>query len=68
MVKVHINYFLGSLLCLGIAIGLVTGQVQEIIAFQDPLNEMAEFVLVGSLGILLLFASFERSKPTDDGK
>lgn len=68
MVKVHLNYFLGSLLCFGIAIGLATGKVQENVHFAGELNEMAEFFLAGTMGILCLFASFERIKEKQDGK
>jgi hypothetical protein len=68
MIKVHLNYFLGSLLCLGIAIGLATGKVQQHVHFAGEINEIAEFLLAGGLGILLLFASFERIKETKDGK
>jgi hypothetical protein len=68
MIKIHLNYFLGSLLCLGIAIGLATGKVQENIHFAGEINEIAEFALSGTLGILLLFASIERIKKDQDGK
>lgn len=38
------------------------GQVQEVINFQDPLNEMGFFLVASSMGIMAMVAAFESDR------
>jgi uncharacterized membrane protein len=38
------------------------GQVQKVISFQDPLNEMGFFLVASSMGIMVMVAAFESDK------
>lgn len=52
--QIAISYFIIGICTLLISGLTITGNVQQIIKFQDPLNEIAFFVLTGIMGLFAL--------------
>jgi predicted Co/Zn/Cd cation transporter (cation efflux family) len=52
----------GAVGSFGLAFGLVTGHVQEVINFTDSLNEMVMCALALMLGVLFTIAVFDKTK------
>jgi len=46
MKRIDLKMVLATLLCMGTAIGMITGDVQNVIAFADPLNEIGFTVVL----------------------
>ena len=59
--KINSIYLIGSLSALCIAILTLTGRIQTVIYFKDPINEMAFCLVSLIMFIMLLVASFERN-------
>jgi hypothetical protein len=36
----------------------LTGKIQQVITFQDPLNEFGFFIMTSSLGVILMLGAF----------
>ena len=53
MKNIDIKMVLGALACAGIGIGLISGAIQDVIYFADPMNEMLSCVLMfmGTIGL-----------------
>jgi hypothetical protein len=60
--KTKVLNVLGAVGSLGLAFGLVTGRVQEVINFEDSLNEMVMCALALMLGMLFTIAVFDKTK------
>lgn len=52
----------GAVGSFGLAFGLVTGRVQEVIKFEDSLNEIFMCTLALMLGVLFTIAVFDKTK------
>jgi hypothetical protein len=52
MKQIDIKMVLGALACAGIGIGLISGAIQDVIYFADPMNEMLSCALMfmGTIG------------------
>ena len=52
MKQIDIKMVLGALACAGIGIGLISGAIQDVIYFADPMNEMVSCALMfmGTIG------------------
>lgn len=61
-VTIDIKYFAIAIVSFAIAIMLMQGTIQKFVHFAGPLNEMACCVLAGTMGIIALIASIEKSK------
>jgi hypothetical protein len=59
------KYFLGFLISLLISLLTLSGDIQKVIYFADPLNEMAFAVMTMTLSIICLIALFS---PDEDAK
>ena len=60
--KTKVLNVLGAVGSLGLAFGLVTGRVQEVINFEDSLNEMVMCARALMLGMLFTIAVFDKTK------
>ena len=52
MKQIDIKMVLGALACAGIGFGLISGAIQDVIYFADPMNEMLSCALMfmGTIG------------------
>jgi hypothetical protein len=60
-VTINIKYFAIAIVSLAIAFLLMLGTIQKYVYFAAPENEMACYILAGTMGIISLFCSFEKS-------
>lgn len=60
--KFNIKPFLVAIVSAMIAIGTITGEVQSVIPFADPINELFFFVLAAGMFGISIFATFEPVK------
>ncbi len=56
--QITISYWFLGLIMLIVSGLSLTGKIQQVITFQDPLNEFAFFIMTTSLGILLMMGAF----------
>ena len=49
--QIDIKMVLGALVCVALGIGMITGAIQNVIAFADPLNEMFTTALLFMMAI-----------------
>ena len=55
--EISISYWILGMIILIISGLSLTGHVQQVITFQDPLNELAFFIMSSTLGILLMLGA-----------
>lgn len=60
--KFNIKPFLVAIISALVAIGTLTGVVQSIIPFADPINELFFFVIAAGMFGISIFATFEPIK------
>lgn len=60
--KFNIKPFLIAIVSAMISIGTITGAVQSVIPFADPINELFFFVLTTGMFGISIFATFEPIK------
>ena len=65
-VILNVPYFLGAILSFLVAYSIVTYKIDKYIQFAGELNALGCFVIVFTMGVLLLIASFERLKPGEN--
>jgi hypothetical protein len=58
--KLNIKMLVFGLTFFGIVGGLMMGKVQEVIYFQDPLNEMFLTLLMSVMGVCFIVSSLEK--------
>lgn len=58
--KLNLKMLVLGLMSFGIVGGLMMGKVQEVIYFQDPLNEMVLALLMSVMGVGFIMSSFEK--------
>jgi hypothetical protein len=56
--QISISYWILGLIMLVVSGLSLTGKIQQVITFQDPLNEFAFFMMTSSLGVLLMMGAF----------
>lgn len=62
--QISISYWMLGMLILAVSFLSLTGHVQQVISFQDPLNEILFFIFSTMLGIILIIGGFVDSKNT----
>jgi hypothetical protein len=60
-VTLNIPYFLGAILAFVIAYGIITYKIDQYIKFAGELNALGCFILSFTMGVMMLFGSFERA-------
>ena len=58
----NLIYVVCSLALIGIGVGMMSGDVQEVIHFADPLNEMVFTILMFMSSVMVLFNLKFKSK------
>lgn len=58
--KLNLKMLVLGLMSFGVVGGLMMGKVQEVIYFQDPLNEMFLALLMSVMGVGFVVSSFEK--------
>jgi hypothetical protein len=55
-----ITYFTAGILCFILALGTLFGEVQKIIKFRDPMNEIVFFGIALIMAIVCIFSVFDK--------
>lgn len=58
--KLNLKMLVLGLMSFGVVSGLIMGKVQEVIYFQDPLNEMFLALLMSVMGVGFIVSSLEK--------